>query len=147
MFKLLIVAIVRPHLEYEAPIWNPDSKEQITLIESAQRRISNISHKERLEAVGLPTLQYRPWVYQHCSTGRGSTNTAVQAVGLLTLQYRPWVCQHCSTGRRSTNTAVQAVGLPTLQYRPWVYQHCSTGRGSTNTAVQAVGLPTLQYRP
>ena len=27
MFKQLFVAIVRPHLEYGAPIWNPHSKE------------------------------------------------------------------------------------------------------------------------
>ena len=66
MFKQLFVAIVRPHLEYGDPIWNPHSKEQITLIENVQRRatkevqqFSDIPYKQRLKAMSLPTLQYR----------------------------------------------------------------------------------------
>ena len=66
MFKQLFVAIVRPLLEYGTPIWNPYSKDQITLIENVQRRatkqvqkFSDIPYKERLKARGLLTLQYR----------------------------------------------------------------------------------------
>ena len=65
-FKQLFVSIVRPHLEYGAPIWNPHSKKLITLVENVQRRatkllpgMENLSYKERLKSLDLPTLQYR----------------------------------------------------------------------------------------
>ena len=66
MFKRLFTAIVRPHLEYGAPVWNPHSKKQISLIESVQRRATKLipdlghkTYKERLKCLKLPTLQYR----------------------------------------------------------------------------------------
>ena len=66
MFKQLFVSIARPHLEYGAAVWNPHSKKLITMIENVQHRasrlvpgLSNLSYKERLEAMRLPTLQYR----------------------------------------------------------------------------------------
>ena len=66
MFKQLFTSIVRPHLEYGAPVWNPSSKKLITLIENVQRRgskmvpgLGHLSYKERLTAMNLPTLQYR----------------------------------------------------------------------------------------
>ena len=65
-FKQIYVSIVRPHLEYGAPIWNPHQKNLITQLENVQRRATrNIpdmkdkSYRERLELLGLPTLQYR----------------------------------------------------------------------------------------
>ena len=66
MFKQLFVAIVRPHLEYGAAVWNPYKKELIRLIENVQRRasrqvegISHLPYNRRLEEMKLPTLQYR----------------------------------------------------------------------------------------
>ena len=66
MFRTLFTAIIRPHLEYGAPIWNPHSKKLITMIENVQRRtskmipgLSHLSYQHRLEALKLPTLQYR----------------------------------------------------------------------------------------
>ena len=66
MFKKLFIAMVRPHLEYGATIWNPHLKKQITLIENVQRRASkqipglaHLSYRERLQLIKLPTLQYR----------------------------------------------------------------------------------------
>ena len=66
MFKQLFVAIVRPHLEYGAPIWNPHTQKLINVIENVQRRASrmvsglgNLSYKDRLKAMKLPTLEYR----------------------------------------------------------------------------------------
>lgn len=66
MFKQLYVAIVRPHLEYAAPVWNPHTKKMIILIENVQRRatkllpsLKDLPYKERLKKINLPTLQYR----------------------------------------------------------------------------------------
>ena len=66
MFKQLFVAIVRPHLEYGAAVWNPYKKELIRLIENVQRRasrqvegISHLPYNRRLEEMKLPTLQFR----------------------------------------------------------------------------------------
>ena len=42
MFRTLFTSIVRPHLEYGAPIWNPHSKKLINMIENVQRRASKL---------------------------------------------------------------------------------------------------------
>ena len=66
MFKQLFIAIVRPHLEYGAAIWNPSKKELIRLTENVQRRaysqvegISHLPYNGRLEEMRLPMLQFR----------------------------------------------------------------------------------------
>ena len=66
MFKKLFTAIVRPHLEYGATVWNPSKKTQIDKIERVQRRatklipgLNSLTYKERLLALNMPTLQYR----------------------------------------------------------------------------------------
>ena len=65
-FALLYKAIVRPHLEYAATIWNPYKKGNIDDLEKVQRRatkvlqnISHLSYPERQAALSLPTLAYR----------------------------------------------------------------------------------------
>ena len=65
-FKQLFTSIVRPHLEYGAAVWNPHLKGLINSIESVQRRatkqlplMSEISYKDRLKFLKLPTLEYR----------------------------------------------------------------------------------------
>ena len=65
-FTLLYKAIVRPHLEYAATIWNPYPKNYFDDLEKVQRRatkllqnISHLSYPERLAALNLPTLVYR----------------------------------------------------------------------------------------
>ena len=65
MFKQLFISIVRPHLEYAAPVWNPHTKKMINLIENVQRRASkllpslkDLPYKDRLKKLNLPTLQY-----------------------------------------------------------------------------------------
>ena len=65
-FTLLYKAIVRPHLEYAATIWNPSKKGYIDDLEEVQRRatkllqnISHLSYPERLAALSLPALEYR----------------------------------------------------------------------------------------
>ena len=66
IFKRLFTSIVRPHLEYGAPVWNPHTKKNIDIIENVQRRSSkripgmqNLSYAERLRRLKLPTLSYR----------------------------------------------------------------------------------------
>lgn len=65
-FKLLFVSIVRPHLEYGAPIWSPHHKRLIKIVENVQRRatkllpgMADLSYEERLKVLQLPTLEYR----------------------------------------------------------------------------------------
>ena len=62
----LYTALVRPHVEYAKPVWNPRLKRNIEAGENIQRRatkiipgIRDLSYKERLEHLNLPTLAYR----------------------------------------------------------------------------------------
>ncbi len=65
-FKLLFKGLVRPHLEYAAPVWMPMFKKDVTTIENVQRRATkcipsskDMSYEERLCKLGLPTLRFR----------------------------------------------------------------------------------------
>ena len=53
MFRTLFTSIVRPHLEYGVPIWNPHSKKLINMIENVQRRPSKLI--PRLISAFIPT--------------------------------------------------------------------------------------------
>ena len=66
MLKLLYKSLIRPHLEYCSPVWNPITKTDIRRIEGVQRRVtkllpelSNLPYNERLKLLQLPTLEYR----------------------------------------------------------------------------------------
>ena len=66
MFKQLFTSMVRPHLEYAAPVWNPYLQRHIIALENVQRRATKMvpglgdkSYMERLRALKLPTLAYR----------------------------------------------------------------------------------------
>ena len=67
MFRTLFTAIIRPHLEYGAPIWNPHSKNLITMIENVQRRASKM----------IPGLSHLS--YQHRLVGTARHDRDVQA--------------------------------------------------------------------
>ena len=65
-FKMIFVALVRPHLEYGAAIWNPFLAKDIDSIESIQRRATKsipecrrMNYETRLKSIQLPTLEYR----------------------------------------------------------------------------------------
>ena len=54
-FKLVYTSLVRPHVEYGAPIWNPVLKRDIEDLERVQRRatkqvpsLRNLSYEDRL---------------------------------------------------------------------------------------------------
>ena len=66
IFRLLYVSLVRPHLEYASPVWNPHLLKDIRALESVQRRATRLvpefrvkSYHERLVSLNLPSLQYR----------------------------------------------------------------------------------------
>ena len=66
VFTMLYKSIVRPILEFCGAVWNPHLVKQIKSIDSVQRRatklvpdIKHLSHKDRLTALKLPTLEYR----------------------------------------------------------------------------------------
>jgi len=59
-------SLVRPHLEYCCPIWDPHYNKNIKLIEGVRRRatklvqgIDHLSYDERLEYLGLTRLDRR----------------------------------------------------------------------------------------
>jgi ribonuclease P/MRP protein subunit RPP40 len=66
-FLLLYKTLVRPILEYGAPVWNPHLKKE-KKTESVQRRatrqipcMKNLSYQDRLKKLQLPTLEFRRW--------------------------------------------------------------------------------------
>ena len=66
LFKILYPTYIRPYLEFATPVWNVLSEKLITKIESIQRRatkmvfeIRSLSYEERLNALGLTTLELR----------------------------------------------------------------------------------------
>ena len=66
IFPKIFKSMIRPHLEYAAPVWSPYLKNEITKLEQVQRRatkqipdLKDMSYKERLIKLRLPTLAYR----------------------------------------------------------------------------------------
>jgi hypothetical protein len=65
--KALYVALIRPHLEYGVPVWDPYLKKDIVLLESVQRFATKIctkswsthSYEERLHSLNLDSLRKR----------------------------------------------------------------------------------------
>ena len=66
LWKMLYVSLVRPHLEFAAPVWNSHVKGDIRTLERVQERatripldLRNLPYEERLKAWGLTTLEDR----------------------------------------------------------------------------------------
>ena len=65
-FGLIFKGLVRPILEYAAPVWSPRTIKYKEILENVQRRAtkmipgySDLSYPERLRKLKLPTLAYR----------------------------------------------------------------------------------------
>ena len=66
IFSSIFKGLVRPHLEYAAPVWSPHLVRQKELLENVQKRatklvpgLSELSYPDRLRKLNLPTLAYR----------------------------------------------------------------------------------------
>ena len=66
LFLKLYKTLVCPHLGYGNSVWFPSTKKNKQLIENVQRRatklvpeIKDLRDEDRLEALNLPTLEYR----------------------------------------------------------------------------------------
>ncbi len=66
MVKILYTSLVRPHLEFAVPVWNPTSKGEIEALEKVQRRatklateIKHLPYEDRLKRMNLTTLEIR----------------------------------------------------------------------------------------
>jgi hypothetical protein len=64
--RSLFTTLVRPHVEYGAPIWQPHLKMDIKALEKVQKRatkqisfLKNLPYEERLRQLNLPTLRFR----------------------------------------------------------------------------------------
>ena len=62
----LYKSLVRPHLDYAIPAWRPHYRKDIALLEQVQLRatkmvtgLQNMTHKQRLDALGLTTIETR----------------------------------------------------------------------------------------
>ena len=122
-FKLLFKSLVRPHLEYGAPIWNPQLKRDITDLENLQRRatrqipaLKGMSYQERLRRLRLPTLRYRRL--------RGDM---IEAYKLLHNVYDPTLPSLLSPVKGS-NTRGHKLKLPKNRARTNIKAHSFTHR-------------------
>jgi len=66
VMKTLFKALVRPHLEYGAPVWSPTLKKDVDRLERVQRRatkmvpeLRRLPYSERLKRLKLPSLAFR----------------------------------------------------------------------------------------
>ena len=65
-FLPIFKGLIRPQLEYAAPVWSPHQKELVRKVESVQRLatkrlpgMAGLEYNERLRKLKLPTLAYR----------------------------------------------------------------------------------------
>ena len=65
-FSYIFKGLVRPYLEYSAPVWSPHTIKLKEIIENVQRRssktipgLSGHSYPDRLKKLRLPNLAYR----------------------------------------------------------------------------------------
>ena len=66
LVRLLYVSLIRPHLEYAVPVWNPYLRKDIEKIENVQHRATRLvpsikkrSYEHRLKVLKLTTLETR----------------------------------------------------------------------------------------
>ena len=113
IFRTLFITIVRPHLEYGAPIWNPYKKGVINMIENVQRRatkqvpgLRDLPYMERLKLLNLPTLKYRRYRGDMITTYKLAhkmfDSLASKDILCFETNQRYHLRRHCLTIKKST---------------------------------------------
>jgi hypothetical protein len=71
--KQMFISFCRPKLEFNSCVWSPHQVGQIALVENVQRRytkripgLRHLSYAERLDRLGLKSLEFRRLVYDLC---------------------------------------------------------------------------------
>ena len=72
--RSLYVTLIRPHLEYAVPVWDPHLRKDIDNLESVQRFATKVctkawntlQYQERLESLHLDTLHTRRTYLKQC---------------------------------------------------------------------------------
>ena len=66
LVRLLYVSLVRPHLKFVVPVWNPKLKKDVEKLEGVQHKatrlvpnLRKISYEDRLRELKLTTLETR----------------------------------------------------------------------------------------
>ena len=66
MVKLLFVSLIKPHLEYALPVFNPSIKKDIDILKNVQHRATRLvsglekeNYEVRLRELRLTTLEIR----------------------------------------------------------------------------------------
>ena len=99
--KKIITNMIRPKLEYAAVVWSPHKMKDIRKLERIQRaatkmvlELKDLNYEERLEEIGLPTLQVR--------RERGDLITMYKLVNKMEKVDRQDLVQHIEEGTRRT---------------------------------------------
>ena len=97
-FSLLYKTLVRPFLEYVAPVWNPYLVKDIHAIDSVQRRASRLalrqkrgdmSYEERCDMLHWPSLSSR------------RTYSSLVECYIYCLAYRTWILRNSLNSQKS----------------------------------------------
>ena len=108
IMKRIIMNMIRPKLEYAAVVWSPHKKKDIRKLERIQRtatkmvpELKDLNYEERLEEMGLPTLQKR--------RERGDLITMYKLVNQMEKVDRQDLVRHIEEGTRCTRGHVKKI--------------------------------------
>ena len=108
IMKKIITNMIRPKLEYAAVVWSPHKMKDIRKLERIQRaatkmvpELKDLNYEERLEEMGLPTLQVR--------RERGDLITMYKLVNQIEKVDRQDLVLHMEEGTRRTRGHIKKI--------------------------------------